>query len=89
MSPPADRSRRPRYVMPVQPELYDRSPLSSKELQALAALIEGGYHPNSSAARVALQALERLWRPLHHVFALRNRGGDVSGRSRGGPDPLS
>ena len=75
-----DAQPRPGYVMPVQPEHYDCSPLSDQERHALTRLLEGGYQSNSKEAQAALHALERLRQPLHHVFALRNRGGDVSGR---------
>jgi len=47
----------PAWVMPLQPECYDRRPLCPTERAALAVLVEA--------------ALARLLSPLHAVYALR------------------
>jgi len=62
---------RPAWVMPLQPERYDRDPLSAAERAALAALIDGHTPLNSAPRRAAEAALIRLLAPLHDVYALR------------------
>ena len=64
-------SPQPVWRMPIQPELYDRSPLSDTERMALAVLVDGDARLNSPARRTAEAALVRLTRPLHEVYGLR------------------
>jgi hypothetical protein len=58
--------------MPLCPEHYDRSPLSSAERAALAALIEGHAPLNSTPRHAAEAVLARLLTPLYAVYALRH-----------------
>jgi hypothetical protein len=58
--------------MPLQPEHYQRSPLSVTERAALAVLVERHVPMHSAARRAAERALARLLVPLYDVFALRH-----------------
>jgi hypothetical protein len=64
---------RPAWRMPLNPEHYDRSPLSVAEHDALTVLLDGTLPINSAQRNAAEAALVRLSRPLHEVYALRHQ----------------
>ena len=67
----------PVWRMPIQPERYDRSPLSDAERLALAVLVDGHARLNSPARKKPEANLVRLTRPLHEVYALRRTDASV------------
>src|SRR6266567_2836453 len=68
-----------RWLMPIVPELYDRSPLTNEELQALEHLgnasrgASGKSNSGSRESFAARKALARLNQPLTDIFCLRHQ----------------
>jgi hypothetical protein len=68
------------WRMPIVPQAYDRSPLTSEEQWALAHFQEtslvanGARNSRSKASRTARHVLARFDLPLRDIFRLRHRG---------------
>jgi hypothetical protein len=61
------------WSMPLEPQQYDRRPLSPAERGALAIVVDRTAPINSAPRRAAEEVLARLARPLRDVYALRHQ----------------
>src|SRR6266566_2426429 len=68
------------WQMPITPDDYDRSPLSSEEHQAIehmknvSSCVHGVFNPSSRESRAAKSVLTRLSQPFTDIFHLRYQG---------------